>query len=328
MTPKHRGNSYCRPSWCWPLLMLCLLGVTAHAKTDSSTVDHFQAPFHPGVTFGGFGGGDCKVTHTPVIFIHGRQDTANDWLIGESNTPSIYQLLISAGYNSCELFGITYIPRSGRTSSTYNPLQPHTFTLLHQFITRVQRFTHSRQVDIVGYDVGVVAALATLVQSGSWNQVRKVINIAGPLRGLPNCINTKNNAEKTSLCSAQSLDNAFHFGLFPSEASLDGYNEWTSDTGVKSLRSMPQNHSGVRFYTLSAGVNDELLCPSKQNHCADSATFSPASNVLAQLEWQDDKINHETLKQTVAASVVKMLITRCKGISCSASEHHVVINRP
>lgn len=328
MTPKHRGNSYCRPSWCWPLLVLCLIGVTAHAESNNSAVDRFQAPFHPGATFGGFGGGECKASHTPVIFVHGRQDTANDWLTGEGNTLSVYQSFISAGYNSCELFGITYIPNAGRVSKDYNPLQPDTFTLLQQFIERVRLFTHARQVDIVAYDVGVVTALATLEQSGSWDQVRKIVNIAGPLRGLPNCATAHNGTQKTNLCSAQSLDNAFHFGLYPSEASLDGYNEWTSDTGIKSLRAMAQNHPSVRFYTLSAGVHDELLCPSKQNQCADSATFTPADNVIAQLEWQDDQINHETLKQIAGNSIVKMLTTRCLGTSCSADQHQVVIDRP
>ncbi|MBU1239347.1 hypothetical protein KJ865_06525 [Myxococcota bacterium] len=28
---------------------------------------------------GGFGGGDCTVTHVPVIFIHGNGDEAKNW---------------------------------------------------------------------------------------------------------------------------------------------------------------------------------------------------------------------------------------------------------
>ncbi|WPC75084.1 lipase family protein [Vibrio porteresiae] len=323
MTPKHRGTP-----WYWTFFAACLISTAAHSETTTAPFDHFQAPFHPGATFGGFGGGDCKVSRTPVIFIHGRQDTASDWMKSTDNQPSLYQQFITAGYNPCELFGITYIPDAGRKSLEYNPLQPDTFTLLHQFIERVRLFTHASQVDLVGYDIGAVAALATLEYSGSWDEVRRMVNIAGPLRGLPNCTTQQDASQGQNVCAAQSLDNAFHFGLYPSEDSLDGYNEWTSDSGLKSLRAMAQNHPMVSFYTLSAGTNDELLCPSRQSSCADSATFAPANNVMAQLEWQDKGVNHQTLKSAATASVIKMLTTHCKGTDCAASAYPVVAGRP
>ena len=44
--------------------------------TCQGTQTQYAGGFNPGVGYGGFGGGTCTATKTPVVFIHGNGDSA------------------------------------------------------------------------------------------------------------------------------------------------------------------------------------------------------------------------------------------------------------
>src|SRR5450759_867755 len=78
--------------------------------------NQYAGGFNPGTGFGCFGGGKCKATKTPVIFIHGNGDNATSWdappgdVAGFETPPrSAYAEMKVRGYNDCELFGVTYL---------------------------------------------------------------------------------------------------------------------------------------------------------------------------------------------------------------------------
>ena len=77
----------------------------------------YAGGFEPKIGYGGFGGGACTTTKTPVVFVHGNGDRAINWaspVIGtvEGHVPpkrSAYDEFRRQGYNDCELFGVTYL---------------------------------------------------------------------------------------------------------------------------------------------------------------------------------------------------------------------------
>src|SRR3954449_4509913 len=79
----------------------------------------YAGSFDPKVGHGGFGGGACRATKTPVVFIHGNGDRAINWaspVVGTIQghvppTRSVYDEFKHRGYNDCELFGVTYLSR-------------------------------------------------------------------------------------------------------------------------------------------------------------------------------------------------------------------------
>ena len=87
-------------------------GTFQYPKCDGSDFQ-FDGGFDPQTGFGGFGGGTCRASRTPVIFIHGNGDRAVNWdspaKHNKTLSRSVYQEFKARGYNDCELFGITYL---------------------------------------------------------------------------------------------------------------------------------------------------------------------------------------------------------------------------
>ena len=323
----------------------------------ASSSPSFAADFHPGLNFGGFGGGKCQATKTPVIFIHGAATTSSNWLVKPTgpnlapNATSVYQTFKDNGYNDCELFAVTYTSHEEQVYPEKNQQQVEKYNLLYDFIRRVRQYSNKSQVDIVAYSQGVSLALATFEYKSAWGYVRRFVNIAGPMRGLPACKGVGPADDKFPICHAQSLENAFVFGLFPSEDSWNGYNEWTSDSGQKSLRAMPKHEPQVQFYTIDAGNQDATLCPSVDKHdCALNATFTNSKNVLAQLNIGEgskatqsaitqnkegsqslggdkDGVGHYRVMTNAGSIVLNMLTSECQGADCAKGYHGSVVDQ-
>ena len=63
-----------------------------------------------------------------------------------------------------------------------------------------------------------------------------------------------------------------------------GYNRWTG-SGSGSLRALPASWSGIRFYTITAGLHDQVHCfTTNAGSCASGALFDARSNVIAQVD--------------------------------------------
>ena len=79
--------------------------------TYTGAANQFAGGFSPrNAPYGGFGGGACTATKTPIIFLHGNGDEAKNWDYPPSTgVASVYDELRNAGYNDCELFGLTWL---------------------------------------------------------------------------------------------------------------------------------------------------------------------------------------------------------------------------
>lgn len=264
--------------------------------TCTGTGNQYAGSFNPGVGQGGFGGGSCTASKTPVVFVHGNGDNAISFdmpaaAVSGYGTPpnSVYAELKAAGYNDCELFGITYLDASQQPSPQFNYHAPATYQVLKTFIDKVKAYTGKSQVDIVSHSLGASMSLAMIKYHSYQGSVRRFINIAGGLRGLQTCRSTGYQSAYATTCNAEAYVfpyDYYTFGLYPSTGvSFYGYNRWTG-SGAGSLRTFPASYSGIRFYTLTAGLRDQVHCftTSYSAGCSDGALFNNATNVYAQLD--------------------------------------------
>lgn len=71
-------------SLIWVIAEALVAPTSAHALVCGAnngyfcqgTQTQYGGTFNPGIGYGGFGGGSCTATKTPVIFVHGNGDNA------------------------------------------------------------------------------------------------------------------------------------------------------------------------------------------------------------------------------------------------------------
>ena len=281
-----------------------LLPGDAHALTCGSnngytcngTATQYAGGFNPGVGSGGFGGGSCTATRTPVVYVPGNGDSAISFdmppgSVSGYTTPatSAYDELKARGYNDCELFGITYLDADERATPQYNYHEPAKYQILKSFIDKVKAYTGRSQVDIVAHSMGSSMALAMLRYYGYQGSVRRFINIGGGLRGLNTCYSTGYQSAYAPTCNAEAYVwpyDYYTFGFYPSSGVAGyGYNRWTG-SGSNSLRAMPALFPTISFYTITAGAYDQVHCftTSYAAGCGSGALFNAGSNVKAQVD--------------------------------------------
>lgn len=290
---------------------LCLLGIAGTAMSLSAHAldcggnngfvctgneSQYAGGFNPGVGSGGFGGGNCTATRTPVVYIHGNGDSAIgfDMPPGAVNTyitpqHSIHDELKSRGYNDCELFGVTYLDANERASPQNNYHAPAKYQILKTFIDRVKTYTGKTQVDIVAHSLGSSMAIAMLRYYGYQGSVRRFVNIGGGLRGLNTCYATGYQSPYAPVCNAEAWVwpyDHYTFGYYPSTGVLySGYNRWTG-SGSTSLRTTPASFTAIRFYSITAGRYDQVHCftVAYSAACQDGALFNATAAVKAQID--------------------------------------------
>ncbi|MGE5386816.1 MAG: alpha/beta fold hydrolase [Betaproteobacteria bacterium] len=314
----------------------------------------YAGNFNPGTGYGGFGGGTCTATRTPVIFVHGNGDSAIGWaappgsVAGYPTAPrSVYDELKARGYNDCELFGVTYLSASEQASPAYNFMSPAKSEVLKNFINAVKAYTGKPQVDIVAHSMGTSVALATLKSHNLWGSVRKFVNIGGAVRGLNSCYYTGYANAAAPTCGSQNASNINIFGFFP-EGWYYGVwvtNNWTGSGSASAMRDAPKNRPGTEFYTLSAGFKDQVGCATASfwAGCDQAAKFTSTANVKAQINvgaganaaqadwnWKDgmpsnagggdtaNGVGHFRARNNTGAIIQRMLLTPCTGLDCAA----------
>ena len=259
------------------------------------TQNQYAGGFSPGVGYGGFGGGSCTATKTPVVFLHGNGDSAISFdmppgAVSGYTKParSPYEELKAAGYNDCELFGVTYLSATERATPQINYHEPYTYNLLKNFIDKVKAYTGKPQVDIVAHSLGSSMALAMIKYKAYQGSVRRFVNIGGGIRGLQTCLYSGYQNAAAPTCNAEAYVypyNYYTFGLYPSSGVVYyGYNRWTG-SGSGSMRTLPASWSAIRFYTITAGLYDQVHCftVTYAGTCSGGALFSSGSNVIAQV---------------------------------------------
>jgi pimeloyl-ACP methyl ester carboxylesterase len=162
-----------------------------------------------GYRIGGFGGlrGRAKLHHTPVIFVHGNQVDAQNWL------DVMLQFQNLAGYSMQELYALSYnglenyyagAPAAvAPTAADEAYIQQNPNALangghgaanddevadLCRFVEAVQAYTGSKQVDIVAHSLGVTITRRLMVLYPTLAQdVVAFVGIAGANHGTTVC---------------------------------------------------------------------------------------------------------------------------------------------
>ena len=146
-----------------------------------------------GVPVLGFGAAG-PVQRTPVIFLHGNNDTPFPTACNPfGNIHNFAQFLADHGYSPSELWGLGYqgdqcdlianpTNRSGVAHSTLANVPD-----LRNFVDAVLKYTGVRQVDIVAHSLGVTLTREWLRQDRAWNVVRRFVAVDGPNHGIINC---------------------------------------------------------------------------------------------------------------------------------------------
>lgn len=159
-----------------------------------------------GVPVIGFGAAG-RVHRTPVIFLHGNNDTPYPTTCnGSYGAPqAMAQSFADAGWAPSELWGLGYqgdqcdLPadetRRAATAHTTLANVPD----LRVFVKAVLAYTGAKQVDIVGHSLGATLAREWMRQDHAYNLVRRLVSLDGPHHGIINCSPAAQNYYAASL---------------------------------------------------------------------------------------------------------------------------------
>src|SRR5215471_900733 len=154
------------------LAILILLGLAGRASAANQVGTSFPADFPViedaslGVPVIGFGAAG-RVQRTPVIFLHGNNDTPFPTACNPFGyIHAMAQFFADHGYALSELWGLGYQGNQCDLSAdqTHRSAGAHSTVAnipdLRRFVQAVLDFTGARQVDIVGHSLGVTLARA------------------------------------------------------------------------------------------------------------------------------------------------------------------------
>jgi pimeloyl-ACP methyl ester carboxylesterase len=144
----------------------------------------------PVIGFGAAG----PVTRTPVIFLHGNNDTPFPTACNPfGRVQAFAQYLADRGYATSELWALGYqgdqcnLP----TDQTNRSRIAHTVAAnvpdLSRFVAAVLAYTGAHEVDIVAHSLGVPLAREWMRQEDAYRKVRRFVAIDGPNHGIINC---------------------------------------------------------------------------------------------------------------------------------------------
>lgn len=195
------------------LLLVAALGISAPAAAAATTVGRaFPAGFRvpvdsslhvPVLGFGGAG----PITRTPVIFLHGNNDTVYPTTCNGSYgaMQAMAQSFADAGWRPSELWGLSYQGDQCDlvTDETRRAAQAHTTVAnvpdLRAFVKAVLAFTGAKQVDLVGHSLGATLAREWMRQDKAYRVVRRLVSLDGPHHGIINCSPSAQNYYAPSL---------------------------------------------------------------------------------------------------------------------------------
>jgi pimeloyl-ACP methyl ester carboxylesterase len=144
----------------------------------------------PVIGFGAAG----PVTRTPVILLHGNNDTPFPTACNPyGRIQALAQYLANNGYATSELWGLGYegdqcdlgVDPTRRSSIAHT--NAANVPDLRRFVRAVLVFTGAKQVDIVGHSLGVTLAREWMREDEAQSVVRRLVAIDGPNHGIINC---------------------------------------------------------------------------------------------------------------------------------------------
>jgi pimeloyl-ACP methyl ester carboxylesterase len=141
----------------------------------------------------GFGAAGT-VTRTPVIFLHGNNDTPYPTACSPyGRMQAMAQSFAEMGYSTSELWGLGYQGDQCDLSGdqTIRSSAAHTNAAnvpdLRRFVQAVLAYTGAKEVDIVAHSLGVTLTREWMRQDKTQRQVRRLVAIDGPNHGIINC---------------------------------------------------------------------------------------------------------------------------------------------
>jgi pimeloyl-ACP methyl ester carboxylesterase len=141
----------------------------------------------------GFGAAG-PVARTPVIFLHGNNDTPYPTACNPYGAvQAMAQFFADHGYAPSELWALGYqgdqcdlladeTRRSGAAHTTLANIPD-----LDRFVHAVLAYTGAKRVDIVGHSLGVTLARAWMKLDHTGHLVRRLVAIDGPNHGITDC---------------------------------------------------------------------------------------------------------------------------------------------
>lgn len=275
----------------------------------NGAANQFAGGFQPSnAPDGGFGGGNCTASRTPVIFVHGNSVNATFFAKPTSNgAPTVYAALKAAGYNDCELFGITWL---NPTEQANQQLNFHTATkaaMIRDFITAVKAYTGKSKVDILAHSMGVTVALHGITFGNLWSSIDTFVNVAGGLRGLSSCLSVGFANAAFPTCGSQNVFDSNTFGFWP-DGAAGASNPRTGTSSSVGFRNEPARRTAVRFFTISGGSSDEIVG-------GVQCQFNSATALEAQLNVNVDHLSSFT---NTGAIMNTVLSSACTGTACCA----------
>lgn len=182
------------------LLSFSPLGFTTGARANEPVGSQFPKDFPiikdaslavPVIGFGASG----RVVRTPVIFLHGNNDTPypTDCNSSFGWIHNFAQRFHERGYRLSELWALGYqgdqcdltanpTHRSGKAHSTVANVPD-----VRRFVHAVLNYTGAKRVDIVGHSLGTTLAREWMRRDNAYRLVRSLVGVDGPSHGIINC---------------------------------------------------------------------------------------------------------------------------------------------
>jgi len=172
----------------------------AQDRTAATVSTSFPAGFPtiPDASLGtpvlGFGASG-PVHRTPVIFLHGNNDTPFPTTCNAAagRIHDLAQAFVDRGYSPSEVWGLGYQGDQCdlATSPTNRSAAAHTTAAnvddLARFVQAVRTFTGAKRVDIVGHSLGGTLAREWMRRDHAYHVVRHLVTIASPHHGIIDC---------------------------------------------------------------------------------------------------------------------------------------------
>lgn len=243
-----------------------------------------------GVPVIGFGASG-EVTRTPVIFLHGNNDTPyrtecnGAW--GHMHDAAGY--FLANGYRVSELWGLGYqgdqcdlltdpTIRSGETHSTVANVPD-----LRAFVAAVLAYTGATQVDIVGHSLGGTLPREWLRQDQAYGVVRRLVMIDSPHHGIINCSPSPRNYYASPAMGGFGPDSAIcqEYGA-PDTPLLAALNAGDPTPGPTAYLSIRNADTSFVFFSAQDGAFPPVPAEDREGRPQDfsrSAALPGARNV-------------------------------------------------
>jgi len=179
------------------LVIAALAAPAATAADTVGTTFPLGFPAIPDASLGspvlGFGGAG-PVHRTPVILLHGNNDTPYPTACNPYGAiHGLAQYLADHGYSASEVWALGYqgdqcdaladpTKKSGEAHTTVANIPD-----LDRFVRAVLAYTGAKRVDIVGHSLGVTLARAWMKAEHTGHLVRRLVAIDGPNHGIISC---------------------------------------------------------------------------------------------------------------------------------------------